>query len=43
MHPERPRPAYSSLVNGHLESTIEIVARPWQEALATYLSKVERG
>ena len=44
MHPESAsRPAYSSLVNGHLESTIGNCMRPWQEALATYLSKVERG
>ena len=44
MHPESAsRPAYSSLENAHLQSTIGNCMRPWQEALATYLSKVERG
>ena len=39
MHPESAdRPAYSSLENARLGSTIGNDMRPWREALATYLS-----
>lgn len=39
MHPESAdRPAYSSLRNGHLISTIGNQMRPWREALESYLS-----
>ena len=33
------RPAYSSLRNAHLEDTIGDEMRPWEEALACYLSR----
>lgn len=37
-HPESAdRPAFSSLKNAHLESTIGNEMRPWQEALESYL------
>lgn len=39
-HPESAsRPAYSSLVNGHLRDTIGDTMRPWQEALHSYMGK----
>lgn len=34
------RPAYSSLDNAHLRETIGDEMRPWQEALATYMSNL---
>lgn len=34
------RPAFSSLRNAHLESTVGDEMRPWQEALATYLERL---
>ena len=34
------RPAYSSLENAHLASTIGDEMRPWQEALATFMQKL---
>jgi len=41
MHPESAdRPAYSSLENALLASTIGNDMRPWREALATYLSNL---
>ncbi len=36
------RPAYSSLDNAHLRETIGDHMRPWREALATYMSNLER-
>ncbi|WP_165251926.1 dTDP-4-dehydrorhamnose reductase [Adlercreutzia sp. ZJ304] len=40
-HPESAnRPAFSSLKNKHLESTIGNEMRPWQEALAGYMDKL---
>lgn len=35
------RPAFSSLENAHLAATIGNEMRPWQEALATYMGKLE--
>lgn len=38
-HPESaPRPAHSSLRNGHLEATFGDEMRTWQDALGTYLA-----
>ena len=40
-HPESAdRPAFSSLRNKHLEDTIGNEMRPWQEALASYLTNL---
>ncbi|WP_165062551.1 dTDP-4-dehydrorhamnose reductase [Adlercreutzia sp. ZJ154] len=40
-HPESAnRPAFSSLKNKHLESTIGNEMRPWQDALAEYMDKL---
>lgn len=36
------RPAYSSLANAHLDDTIGNEMRPWQDALATYLSNFDK-
>ena len=39
-HPESAsRPAYSSLVNGHLAATIGDTMRPWRDALRSYMGK----
>ncbi len=41
-HPESaPRPAHSSLRNGHLLATFGNEMRPWQEALRTYMANRE--